>query len=294
MNNKPFVSGFTFVRNAIKFDYPVVESIKSILEIVDEMIVLAGNSEDGTRQLIENINSPKIKIYDSIWDDSLREGGKVLAVETDKAFAKISDKATWAIYLQADEVIHEKYHHTILAAMDKYKNDWHIDGLLFKYVHFYGSYDFAGDSRKWYRNEIRIIRNDKAIHSFRDAQGFRKNRMLMHVIPINAEVYHYGWVKPPEKQQEKQKNFHKLWHNDQWLNKNITQRNEFDYSKIDSIKKFIGTHPAVMKKRIAEKNWTIDISPHKKNFSITGRFLHFIERFTGWRIGEYRNYKIVS
>jgi hypothetical protein len=56
------VSGFTFVKNAVKYGYPVVESIKSILPIVDEFIVCLGDSEDNTTELIKGINSPKIKI----------------------------------------------------------------------------------------------------------------------------------------------------------------------------------------------------------------------------------------
>ena len=102
-------SGFTFVRNAVKYDYPVVEAITSILPLCDEMIVLAGDSEDDTLELIQSIKSPKIKIYRSVWDDSLRTGGKVFAVETNKAFDLVSSDSDWAFYIQADEIIHEKY-----------------------------------------------------------------------------------------------------------------------------------------------------------------------------------------
>lgn len=287
------VSGFTFVRNAIKFDYPVVESINSILPMCDEMIVLVGNSEDETRGLIESITSPKIKIFDSVWDDSLREGGRVLAAETDKALQKVSHNSDWAFYMQADEVIHEKHHKALQEAMLKHKDDKRVEGLLLKYVHFYGSYDFIGDSRKWYRNEIRVVRNNAGVKSFRDAQGFRIDNRLMKVKPVDAEVYHYGWVKPPHKQQEKQKHFHKLWHNDEWVEKNVTKADEFDYTGIDSLKKFTGTHPLVMQKRIAEKNWQFDFDPSQKRFSTKGKLLHGIEKATGWRVGEYRNYKIV-
>jgi len=288
-----FVSGFTFVRNAITFDYPVVESITSILDLCDEFIVMVGNSEDTTKELVQNINSDKIKIFDSIWDDSLREGGRVLAVETDKAFLKISEKADWCFYLQADEVVHEKFLPVIKEEMFRYKSDNRVEGLLFKYLHFYGSYDFVADSRKWYRNEIRIVRNDRNIHSFRDAQGFRKNDRKLNVKLIDAYIYHYGWVKPPVMQQEKQKHFHKHWHDDEWLKKNVKDVNEFDYSKIDSLKKFESTHPNVMLKRIREKNWKFDFDPAGKNFSMKDRFLTSIEKTTGKRIGEYRNYKII-
>ena len=104
------ISGFTIIKNAVVNDYPVVEAIRSVLPVVDEMIVLVGDSTDNTRQLILDIHSPKIKIVDSVWDHSLREGGKVLAVETDKAFELIDPASDWAFYIQADEMVHERYY----------------------------------------------------------------------------------------------------------------------------------------------------------------------------------------
>src|SRR4051812_33586569 len=116
------VSGFTIVRNAIKYDYPIVEAITSILPLCDEVIVAVGKSEDETLQLIRSIGSPKIKIIETVWNESLREGGKVLADETNKAFAGIAADADWAFYIQGDEVIHEKYLPVIREAMEKYRD----------------------------------------------------------------------------------------------------------------------------------------------------------------------------
>lgn len=288
------VSGFTFVRNAIKFDYPVVESIRSILSIVDEMIVAVGNSEDDTRNLIASIPSPKIKIIDTVWDDTLREGGKVLAIETNKAFDAVSPKSEWAIYLQADEVIHEKYLMPMRVGMEKWEGDKHVEGFLLNYLHFYGSYDYVGDSRRWYRNEVRIIKNDKKIRSYRDAQGFRKNGRPLRVKPLKVAVHHYGWVKPPESLQAKLESFNKLWHDDKWIEANIPKVDSFDYSKIDSLRKYKASHPEVMKDRIARKNWQFDFDPTQKKLSMTTKFLDLIEKKTGWRIGEYKNYKILE
>jgi hypothetical protein len=287
------VSGFTIVRNAIKFDYPAVEAILSILPVCDEMIVAVGRSEDDTLQLIRSINSPKIKIIETVWDDSLREGGKVLAVETDKALAAISPDSDWAFYIQADEVLHEKYIPAVKEAMQRWKDDKKVDGLLFNYTHFYGSYDYVADSRKWYRKEIRVIRNDRSISSWLDAISFRRKGNKLHVKPVDAHIYHYGWVKPPEAQQEKQKSFHKMWHDDEWVKKNVSAKNEFDYSNIDSLKKFTGTHPAAMTDRIQKKNWKFDHDPSVKNLSLKTSVLHFVEKITGWRIGEYKNYKSI-
>ena len=167
------VSGFTFVRNAVKYGYPVVESISSILPVVDEMVVCLGNSDDGTEELIKGIRSDKIKIVHSVWDETIRKGGKVLAVETNKALDATAADSDWLFYIQADEVVHEQYHAVIADAMKRYTADKKVEGLLFNYHHFYGSYKYIGDGRRWYSKEIRIIRNNKGIKSYKDAQGFR-------------------------------------------------------------------------------------------------------------------------
>jgi len=286
------VTGFSFVRNAIKFDYPIVEAITSILPLCDEFVVAVGNSEDNTLELIKSINSPKINIIETVWDESLREGGRVLANETDKAFAAISTDTDWAFYIQGDEVVHEKYHPVILEAMKQWKDDDRVEGLLFNYLHFYGSYDYVGDSRRWYRREIRVLKYNKYIRSFRDAQGFRRDNRIIRVKPVDAYIYHYGWVKPPELQQAKQQHFHKMWHDDKWIDKNIPNVEQFDYSAIDSLALFNGTHPAVMHERINRKNWKFDFDPTKKKFSLKARLLYWIEKKTGWKIGEYKNYRL--
>lgn len=287
------VSGFTIARNVIKYDYPIVEAITSILPICDEMVVAVGKSEDDTLELIRSINSPKIKIIETVWDETLRKGGKVLADETDKAFAAVSKDSYWAFYIQGDEVIHEKYLPTIKQAMEKHMEDKNVDGLLFNYTHFYGSYDYIGDSRRWYRREIRVIKNDKTISSYLDAQGFRKQGEKLKVKHIDASVYHYGWVKPPEAQQAKQQTFNKLWHDDEWMKKNIPNVAEFDYSQTDSVALFNGTHPKVMQERINKMNWKFTFDPTQKKLSLKVKILMFIEKTFGWKIGEHKNYKIV-
>jgi len=285
------VSGFTFIRNAIKFDYPVVEAITSILPVCDEFVVAVGNSEDETEELIHSIGSLKIKIVRTTWDDALREGGRVLAEETNKALKAVSKDSDWAFYIQGDEVMHEKYLPVVKASMERWKDDERVEGLLFNYLHFYGSYYYVGDSRNWYRKEVRIIRNIPGMHSFRDAQGFRLNNKLLKVKQVDAFVYHYGWVKPPDKQQAKVESFNKLWHSDKWVETNIPQVDEFDYSRIDSLARFQGNHPEVMNDRIRKVNWNFSFDPTINKFSFKSRLLHFIEKYTGWRVGEYKNYR---
>ena len=286
------ISGFTIIKNAIINDYPVVEAITSILPVVDEMIVSIGAGEDDTEGLIRAIASPKIKIIHSVWNMNLRKGGAVLAVETDKAFAHISPDADWAFYIQADEVVHEKYHAAILAAAHACKDDKRVDGLLFKYLHFYGTYNYIGDSRRWYSHEIRIIRNDKNISSYKDAQGFRKQGRKLSVKPVDAFIYHYGWVRSPHLMKTKMNNFGRLWNEDsaEYM-RFINASDVFDYKDYDSLQLFTETHPAVMEQRIRKANWKLEIDISKKHFSFKNRLLYTIEQLTGYRLFDYKNYR---
>ena len=287
------VAGFSFVRNAVKYDYPIVEAIESILPICDAFYIAIGDSEDGTEDLIKQLKSDKLHIIHTVWDDSLREGGQVLAVETNKAFDSIPNDYDWCFYIQGDEVVHEADLPAIKAGMEEHFNNKQVDGLLFNYRHFYGSYDYVGDSRRWYRKEVRVIRNDKKIRSYRDAQGFRKEGKKLKVKPISAFMNHYGWVKPPEKQMEKQRNFHKMWHDDESVKKMVGNTQEFDYSEIDSLSKFNGTHPKVMLKRINRLNWKFNFDITNKNMAFKDHILYLFEKVSGIRVGEYKNYKII-
>jgi len=288
------VSGFSIIKNAIKYDYPILEAINSILPICDEFVIAVGKSDDDTLDFIKSINSPKIKIIETIWDDSLREGGRVLAVETDKAFHAISPDSDWAFYVQADEVFHENDLPAIKEAMLKYLDDNRIEGLLFRHINFFGSYNYLAGSRKWQKNEVRVIRNDKNIASWKDAMSFRKHGQKLKVKPVDACIYHYGWVKNPGAMQAKVLDFNKLWHNDEWIEKNVPKVDEFDYSQIDTLIEFKGTHPEVIKKRIGMVNWEFTFDPTKsKELPFRLRVLNKIYLKTGWLIGGFKNYKII-
>jgi glycosyltransferase involved in cell wall biosynthesis len=285
------VSGFSFIRNAIKYDYPIVESITSILPICDEFVIAVGNSDDGTLKLIQSIKSPKIRVIETIWDETLREGGHILAQQTNLALEQIT--GDWAFYIQGDEVVHENDLTAIKTSMEMYIQNPQVEGLLFNYVHFYGSYSYIGEGRRWYRREVRVIRPNVGIVSWGDAQGFRKGTEKLKVKSIDASIYHYGWVKPPKKQQDKQKSFNKLWHSDEWVKEKIGDIDDYDYSNCGRLVPFSGSHPAVMQSRVGKQNWTFNYDPSKVKDPFKLRVLDWIERKTGIRIAEYKNYKLV-
>ena len=282
------VVGFTCVRNGVMFDYPFLESINSLLPLCDEVIIALGQSDDNTLEQIKSLHSPKLRIFETIWDESLRKGGIILSQQTNLALDRVT--GDWAIYLQADEVLHEQDYLKIQDAMTFYKDTAEVEGFLFHYKHFYGSYCYIGDSHRWYRHEIRIMRPTAGVRSWRDAQGFRIDDRKLRVKLIDATIYHYGWVKPPEIQQLKQRNFNKFWHSDKWIDQYVSKTIEFDYTQGGKLKLFDGTHPAVMKKRVRDQNWQFQYDQKKVQQSLKQKILEAIEAEFGWRIGEYRNY----
>jgi hypothetical protein len=289
------VTGFSFIRNAVKFQYPVVEAIKSILPLCNEVVVAVGASDDGTRDLVASID-PKIRIIDTIWNDNLVEGGAVLAEETNKALKAIGDDSDWCFYIQGDEIVHEHGYDEIQKAMQRWKDDKRVDGLLFKYLHFYGSFDYIGTSSLWYRNEIRIIKNNRHIYSYRDAQGFRKgDNEKLKVKPLNAWVHHYGWVRPPDVMWAKQCNLGSYYDGQEALQHNPERvySGQLDYSRIDALKKFTGTHPAIMQEKIKHVNWQFNYDVSYNKLKLKDRLKNFVEKVTGKRPFDFNNYKII-
>ncbi len=287
------VCGFSFVRNAVKYSYPVVEAIQSVLPMCDTFIMSVGNSEDDTMDLIRSIDSDKMRIIESVWDDRKRKNGEVLAEETNKVFDQIPEEYDWAFYIQADEVMHEKYHPVLSEAMESWSDRTEVEGILFKYLHFFGSFDYNADSRSWYRNEIRIVRNTKQIRSYKDAQGFRIDGRKLNVKPVDACMYHYGWVRPPEVMQEKHVNFNRFYHSDEYVDRKINHTQLYDYSKVDSISRFKDSHPLVMQDRIRNFNWKVEFDENKKSYNLADRMLHWVEDKTGKRLFEYKNYNLI-
>jgi glycosyltransferase involved in cell wall biosynthesis len=251
------VSAFSICRNAVKFDYPIVEVIRSGLPLVDEFVVNVGQSDDGTLELIRSIGSEKIRIVESIWDDSMKKDGLLFSVETNKALARCT--GDWALYLQADEVLHEADYDTIRRAMREHLSNPAVLGLTFHYLHFYG--DYHSLNPWFYHRAVRIIRNDGQVESFGDAVGFclksdqaylqtaHKDRLR----PSGATVFHYGWVKQPRTLQEKFRYQIARHHGDAPTEEDAKRlaKEAHEFEEYDIMKNFTGVHPAVMRERVA-------------------------------------------
>lgn len=311
------LSGFTFLRNTSKLYYPILESILSVLPLVDEFVIALGkgDEDDDSEQKILSLNSSKIKIIHTEWDLNKYTDGTEYAHQTD--IAKAACSGDWLLYMQGDELIHENDYDEITSKCKRFLNDKTVDGFLFSYYHFYGNYDHYFRNHCWYPYEIRIIRNDPDIHSYRDAQSFRRmpsfdgfsytkkeNTFKLNVVKLNASVYHYGWVRPPHLMQKKRVYFAHAYIKDLSTHPDYKKyQHTYDYGRIDRCKKFTGTHPKLMASKIKTLNWqdSLRFSGPKaigrlitKHERLKYRIIIWIENtfFGGRIIGGQKNYKL--
>lgn len=307
------VSGFTFVRDAVRLGFPVVESIRSVLPLVDEMIVNVGVSDDGTRELVASIGDPRIVILDSVWDPASRERGRVLAEQTDIALDACGGDV--CLYVQADEALHEDDHPRLREAMRRLHETPRWEGLLVDYLHFYGSYHTVGASRRWYRREVRVVKNGVGVRSYKDAQGFRvwepppghagpPPRSLVSGDPSRklrvghsgVRMYHYGWVRPPALQRDRLVALDRVYQGAEAKRGRMVEREGYDVT--EKVRPFTGTHPGPMRARVAAMDWEFTPRPRRLRFrnldQLREDVLDLVEAATGVRIGEYRNYEWIE
>ncbi|HLK30039.1 MAG TPA: hypothetical protein VKT28_15770 [Puia sp.] len=300
------LSGFTMVRNASKYYFPIKESILSVLPIVDEFIVALGNCDEGdkTEELIRSIGSDKIKIFPRVWDEKLFKDGTIFALETTFALQQCS--GDWCIYLQADEVIHEDDHSIIVTTCEKFLDDTQVQGMLLKYLHFWGDYDHHADGHSWYDYEIRIVKNHIGVESYKDAQSFRINNIeKLNVVKTNARIFHYGWVRPPHTMQSKRKEQHSIHYGEQTASKTFEKEESyFEYGPLGRMSLFNGTHPKIMKDAIAQHSWK-DKLDYGKKLRITRpkaahekfkyRFISFMEKhIIHGKLFGYKNWNVLK
>ncbi|MBD3391196.1 MAG: glycosyltransferase [Chitinivibrionales bacterium] len=250
------ISGFSFARNAQKLYYPVAEAVRSILPVCDEFFVAvgAGDEDDRTREEIEAIGDSRVHIIDTVWSDRERLKGKVHGQQTNVALEKCT--GDWCFYIQADEVVHEDFLPRIVKRCGELLDDREVEGLLFRYKHFWGDYTHYVVNHAWYPREIRIVRNGLGIRSWSSAQSFRRDGRKLRVAPVDAEVFHYGWVRPPRLMNKKRREF-STTHAGRDAAEALYAREpeEFDYGSLEKARVYTGSIPAVMKDRAARMDW---------------------------------------
>ncbi len=272
------VSGFSIIRDGVRFGYPFLQSIRSILPLVDEFVLAVGKSRDQTLELARSLDSPKLRIIETVWDESLRRGGQVMAQQTNLALDQCT--GDWCFYIQGDEIIHEQDYDRISESMQRHLLHKRVEGLSFRYRHFYGSYRLINPLP--YRRQIRIVRRSTAVRSVGDACGFGIDGRKLRSKPTGAEVYHYGWVREPVTMAKKQAQFTSFYW-DGLQNKpagaklpDVETAVAHNFQTKTCIP-FRGTHPEIMRDVIAAQDWpepSYQFTPLWRNRSWWNGFMH--------------------
>jgi hypothetical protein len=236
------VSAFTFIKNGQILGYPFLQSIQSILPIVDEFVINVGNSEDDTLKLINSINNNKIRVIESRWNDAMQNRGYVYGQQ--KMIAQFNCTGDWAFYIEGDEVYHESELLQIKKSMETHLNDSNVEALVFNFCHFYGNANTLLNSPGWYRSEARIIKNSVRTYApdglFWIVLDSNKKGRYPKAKHTGATCYHYGWVRSEEQMNLKSSKIQKYWGESPI---------KIDYSQIDHtiIQEFQGSHPDIIK-----------------------------------------------
>tara|TARA_R110002072_G_scaffold1989_5_gene16564 strand:+ start:18341 stop:19240 length:900 start_codon:yes stop_codon:yes gene_type:complete len=288
------ISGFTFIKNGLTLGYPIKESVESILPLCFEVIINVGfdnpscTNDDGTYDFLkkEFEENPKVKFLKSYWDPELTQRGLILSQQTNIALKECS--GDYCQYIQGDEALHENDFDEIRECVSIMEKNKEIEGVIFQYHHFYGNTQTLKHTRNIYRREVRLIRNNIGIKSYLDAQGFKTSTdSKLTCIESSARVFHYGWARESSVMKKKVESFGKLYHGKDH------QDNDFKYERIWGLIKFNGIHPKVMSKWITSNKNTVDLfkMPIRFEWKNIGLMISdFVERLTGYRIGEYKNF----
>jgi hypothetical protein len=283
------ISGFTIVRNAVRLEYPIIPAIRSILEICDEVVVNVGKSDDGTRDLVAELHDPRVRIIDSVWDFS--RGSGALALETNRAMAAC--RGAWGVYIQADEVLHEDGAATLREKLREWERDPRVEGLLVDYHHFYGDFTTVATDRRWYRREVRAVRLGRDIRSYQDAQGFRvgPEERRVRARATGARMFHYGWARPPQSMHQKLVASREIFLEQGDRIAGAARQQALYWTPL--LRRFAGAHPRAAQAWIAARGTVAGpaIGPRSLRLAHVRLYLSdWIERLTGARLFEYRNY----
>jgi hypothetical protein len=296
------LSGFTFVRDAVKCEYPAVESISSILPIVDEFVVNIGLPDiDGTVDLIQSIKDPKIKIIQNQWNPNLRTGGYVFAQQTNIALFNCMGK--WAFYLQTDEVIHEEDHSIIMDYVDRYIDDDRVEGLALKQLNFWGDYQTVlSVYPKWERRRCWIVKPHRFILSAGDAARFtvhpkfKENGRRLRAVEMDARLFHYHGIKSKKGLESKYRSARQYW------GEGRVSDQEVDFYKFyprQFVSEYQGSHPKVMEDLIrkheskldhSSPQWRMELTPTEKKQWRKHKFLQYLPE----RFAVKRRYELVK
>ncbi len=283
MAERPLICGFSYGKNLVDLDYPVVEAIRSVLPICDRYVFRVGKCDDGTREMIASI-SPKIEVVDSVWPETMT-GGDFFRIEGQKAMdAAAATGAAWGLHQFCDEAYHEDDLPKLRAACEAYADDDEVKALLVRVLNFV--YDYRSIDPWMYRKVCRAYKLDGSLELYGDGCGPGIRKDLLAADPSGfhaggrnnhyldkhhlgghvrwakgpgdrgrpARVFHYAWVKDPDTMRQKIDVMEDQYWGDlpkAERKKKSQQKFQRFMTKYNALRNFTDEHPGSMRDRVA-------------------------------------------
>lgn len=291
------ISGLSFIRNGVLLGYPFIEAIQSILPLVDEMVVVVGHSEDGTREAVAAIGNEKIRIIDSEWHPRITPKACVLAQQTNLGLMHC--RGDWVVYVQGNELFHERDLPRMRELMAEHLDNPKVEGLLIERLVFYGDYQhFIRTYPDRHKYVVRVFKPWNGVHSITDGMSFAvfenwgtRGRML-RCVDSGVDMFRYGKLLSPEAMRYKLRNApHKL----KGSEAQFAAETYYDWQPHGNVRPYLGTHPAVMQPRMAAHTIHLDLADPRWRRQPTRKERRrliesaYYRRFgvPGWRPGRY-------
>jgi len=181
-----------FIHNGLKYDYCLKESIESVLELCDEVVVLEAESDDGTLDFLHkmSVDNPKLKVFDhGIWECAPHFSR--LAILANQARELLTSE--WHFMIQADEVLHESSFPIIRRAI---REDEGFDTFRCSRINLFRDFNhyvrFDSDRKPCNDVIVRLARQN--IEAYGDAESLMPSNVSdKHV--SNILLFHYGMVR---------------------------------------------------------------------------------------------------
>src|SRR6266536_2282565 len=206
------LSGVTFAYNAISQDYCLAESVASLKEFCDEVIVLDAGSTDGTSELIKTFKDKQTRIIlcdNEEW--KMQHGKWKLSYFTNKAIDQVNTE--WVYYQQADELTHEGSYEWIRRAVNG-----GADGYLISRLNLWGSpYTKLNVPLERMPCSPQVVRLAKSMYrAYDDAENL--DCIASDAFTDHIRMYHMGFVR--EKKAHRAKIIH--------MQKEVFQFSDYD------------------------------------------------------------------
>lgn len=195
------LGGTQFVIDGLTYDYNFEESIRSLQEFCDEVVVVDAGSRDGTVDVLKRLENEKTKIIylDRGEWDSLHGWAK-LNHFSNKAIAELTSE--WNFYQQSDEVVHESCYKAIREVVDYGTSEAYAVKRINLWNTPFQMLNVQGNRNPCSTEVIRLAKSQYMTGG--DAESIYAPASSAYIDRIR--LYHFGFVRSKEVHADKIRN----------------------------------------------------------------------------------------